>query len=44
MISIFGDGLAGCLVCGFLFGLGVVFVVWLLVWFAFPMDEIFYFF
>ena len=25
MISIFGDGLAGCLVCGFLFGLGVVF-------------------
>ena len=29
MISIFGDGLAGCLVCGFLFGLGVVF--WCLV-------------
>ena len=25
MTSIFGDGLAGCLVCGFLFGLGVVF-------------------
>ena len=25
MISIFGDGLAGCLVCGFLFSLGVVF-------------------
>ena len=25
MISIFGDSLAGCLVCGFLFGLGVVF-------------------
>ena len=26
----------------FLFGLGVVFVVWLLVWFASPTDEIFY--
>ena len=38
----FGDGLAGCVVCGFLFGLGVVFVVWLLVWFASPTDEILY--
>ena len=43
VISIFGDGLAGCFVFG-LFGLCLCFLFGCFVWVASPTCEIFYFF